>query len=132
LIQTSRPVLACFLSSGPWRPSLSLGRRQSRLALVTQLSYQPAMTSPNSAGPLPSPSFQGIDNFRDFGGYPTPGGRWVKRGKLYRSAHHGRATEADLAALSALGLSAVVDLRRTEERDRDPGRRWAPFGAVVI
>jgi protein-tyrosine phosphatase len=82
--------------------------------------------------PIPACTFESIDNFRDFGGYATPDGRRVRRGRLYRSAHHGRATDADLAALAHLGLSAIVDLRRPEERLREPGRRWAPFGAAVI
>jgi protein tyrosine/serine phosphatase len=76
--------------------------------------------------------FQGLDNFRDFGGYAAAGGRRVKTGRLYRSAHHGRATDADLAALGALGLSAVIDLRRTEERLRDPNRRWSACAATTI
>jgi protein tyrosine/serine phosphatase len=78
------------------------------------------------------PAFEGVDNFRDFGGYAASGGRRVKTGRLYRSAHHGRATDADLQTLGALGLSAMVDLRRAEERLRDPCRRWPTFGAEVI
>ena len=29
--------------------------------------------------------FEGIENFRDFGGYATACGRGMKRGRLYRS-----------------------------------------------
>ncbi len=78
------------------------------------------------------PAFEGVDNFRDFGGYATADGRRVRLGRLYRSAHHGRATDADLVALGVLDLGTIVDLRRPEERRRDPCRRWAPFGARVI
>jgi len=76
--------------------------------------------------------FEGVDNFRDFGGYATACGRGLKRGLLYRSAHHARASEADLTALKSLGVTVVVDLRRTVEREREPSRRWAEFAAEVI
>lgn len=76
--------------------------------------------------------FEGVDNFRDFGGYGTACGRGLRSGVLFRSANHARATEADLAALQALGLSVIVDLRRSVERSRDPSRRWEPFAATVI
>ena len=39
---------------------------------------------------------EGVENFRDYGGYAVPGGRRVVRGRLWRSAHHGGATDADL------------------------------------
>jgi len=76
--------------------------------------------------------FEGVHNFRDFGGYPTASGRGLKRGLLYRSANHARATEADLAALRDLGVAVIVDLRRTVEREREPSRRWPDFAAEVI
>ncbi len=76
--------------------------------------------------------FEGIENFRDFGGYDTAHGRPLKRGLLYRSANHAYATDADLARMAQLNLAAIIDLRRTEERTREPNRRWAGFGARVI
>jgi protein tyrosine/serine phosphatase len=76
--------------------------------------------------------FEAIENFRDFGGYPTACGRGLKRGRLYRSGHHGLATDADLARLRALGVAAIVDLRNASEREREPGRRWAGFAGEVI
>jgi protein tyrosine/serine phosphatase len=76
--------------------------------------------------------FEGVDNFRDFGGYDTQCGRGVRRGLLYRSANHARATEADLAAMRALGLKTIVDLRKRGERDLEPSRRWSEFDAAVI
>lgn len=76
--------------------------------------------------------FDGIENFRDFGGYDTAHGRPLKRGLLYRSANHAHATDADLARMRELGVAAIVDLRRTEERTREPSKRWADFDAQVI
>lgn len=76
--------------------------------------------------------FEGIENFRDFGGYDTGHGRPLRRGLLYRSANHAYATDADLARMAELNLAAIVDLRRTQERTREPSRRWPGFGAAVV
>ncbi|HEY8574013.1 tyrosine-protein phosphatase [Phenylobacterium sp.] len=76
--------------------------------------------------------FEGIENFRDFGGYATACGRGVRRGVLYRSANHAYATEADLQRMRDLGLAAIIDLRRPEERAREPSKRWPGFGAAVV
>ena len=75
--------------------------------------------------------FEGIHNFRDFGGYPARG-RTLKSGLLYRSANHAYATDADLQRLADLNLAVIVDLRRPNEREREPCRRWDGFGAEVI
>ncbi len=76
--------------------------------------------------------FEGIDNFRDFGGYRTAGGAQVKAGRLFRSANHAYATDSDLAALRDLGVEVIVDLRRRREREREPSRRWDGFAGHVI
>jgi protein tyrosine/serine phosphatase len=75
---------------------------------------------------------EAVENFRDFGDYPTASGRRLKRGQLYRSASHGRATDADLEAMDALDIAVIVDLRRPGERERDPSRRPPNFKGVVI
>lgn len=75
--------------------------------------------------------FDGIDNFRDFGDYAA-GHRRLKRGLLYRSASQAQATEADLERLAALGIGVIVDLRRSNEREHQPSRRWSGFAAQVI
>ena len=49
-------------------------------------------------------AFEAIDNFRDYGDYATAAGRRVKHGRLLRSAHHARASEADLERLKALDI----------------------------
>jgi len=76
--------------------------------------------------------FDGIENFRDFGGYDTAHGRPLKRGLLYRSANHAYASDADLQRMRELGLAAIVDLRRADERAREPSKRWPGFGAAVV
>ncbi len=75
---------------------------------------------------------EGVGNFRDFGGYAGRDGRRVRRGRLYRSAHHGQATDADLEAIAALNLAAIVDLRRGEERERMPCRRHGGYAGLLI
>jgi protein tyrosine/serine phosphatase len=76
-------------------------------------------------------AFEGIENFRDFGGYAA-GDRRLKPGLLYRSGHHGMASDADLERLGELGLALIVDLRRSNERETAPTRRWPGFSAHVI
>lgn len=77
-------------------------------------------------------AFEGIENFRDFGGYDTACGRGLKAGVLYRSANHGQATQADLQKMADLGIKVIIDLRRRRERDREPSRRWKGFDGQVI
>ena len=75
--------------------------------------------------------FEGVENVRDFGGYLGAAGP-LPRGRLFRSAHQGRATDVDLERLDALNLAVAVDLRRPDERRRDPCRRSPTFGAQVV
>lgn len=75
---------------------------------------------------------EGIHNFRDFGGWSVSGGGTVRRGLLYRSGQHVGASEADLAAIAALDIRTVVDLRGTSERARNPCRRVEGFAGEVV
>lgn len=77
-------------------------------------------------------AFEAIDNFRDFGDYATTAGRRVQPGRLLRSAHHARASDADLERLRLLDIGAVVDLRRPGERRDQPSRRPEGFSGLVI
>ena len=77
-------------------------------------------------------AFEAIDNFRDYGDYATAAGRRISPGRLLRSAHHARATDADLERLKGFGIGAVVDLRRPGERRDQPSRRHEGFDALVI
>lgn len=79
-----------------------------------------------------TPEFEAIENFRDFGGYATACGRGLKAGRLFRSANHSYATEADLQVLRDLGVRVIVDLRRPMERQREPSKRWPDFDGHVV
>ena len=69
--------------------------------------------------------FVGALNFRDLGGYPTASGGSTRWGLLYRSSSLHRLTADDLTAFDSLGVRAIFDLRRDEEREQDPGPRPA-------
>jgi protein-tyrosine phosphatase len=75
---------------------------------------------------------QGIHNFRDLGGYASAHGGRVRSQVLWRSAQHGEASAADLAAVDALGLATVIDLRGPSERDFKPCLRPEGFAAQVF
>ncbi|RKQ72077.1 protein tyrosine/serine phosphatase [Litorimonas taeanensis] len=66
--------------------------------------------------------FTSILNFRDFGGYKTNDGAEVATGKLFRSAHLNTLSDEELAAIAALKIGLVVDLRHKPERERQPSR----------
>jgi protein-tyrosine phosphatase len=75
--------------------------------------------------------FDQIGNFRDFGGYRAVDGNLVK-GRLYRSAHHAGASQADLERLAELDLGAIIDLRSASERRRFPSRRPAGYAGRIV
>jgi protein-tyrosine phosphatase len=75
--------------------------------------------------------FTGIHNFRDYGGYATNDGGWLKTGLLFRSGQHVGATADDLAALGALKIRSVIDLRGNSERRSYPCARPEGFDAQV-
>lgn len=76
--------------------------------------------------------FQGINNFRDYGGYATADGRRLRRGVLFRSGQHFHATPDDLLIVSDLSLRTVIDLRGNSERAAWPCRRPGSFDAHVV
>ena len=64
--------------------------------------------------------FEGIQNFRDMGGYRTRAGAVVRWGQVFRAdALHGLSSD-DLALYERLGLRAVYDLRGDLEREERP------------
>ncbi|MAK59788.1 MAG: hypothetical protein CMK09_02295 [Ponticaulis sp.] len=73
---------------------------------------------------------KGVRNFRDFGGYATPTGR-VRQGLLFRSGHYNEATDEDLEYLNGLNVGFHVDLRRPDERDRQPNK-WPAEPVIMV
>ncbi|HEX4259894.1 MAG TPA: tyrosine-protein phosphatase [Acetobacteraceae bacterium] len=59
-------------------------------------------------------------NLRDLGGWTTADGRTVRSGRVFRSAALVRLSAADEAAVGALGLRTVCDLRGAAERAAAP------------
>lgn len=55
-------------------------------------------------------------NVRDLGGYQGRAGQTLRWNRLYRADDLGRATAGDLAAIAALGVTTVIDLRTDRER----------------
>ncbi len=74
----------------------------------------------------------GVHNFRDYGGYAALGGGRLQSGMLWRSAQHEAATDEDLAALDAIGLDTIIDLRGDDEREMHPCRRSDNFAGRVL
>ena len=73
-------------------------------------------------------SFQGGCNFRDIGGYSGLENRTVRWGQVYRTGVLSYFSNEDHPPLMSLGVRAICDLRRAEEREREP-TRW-PDNAV--
>jgi protein tyrosine/serine phosphatase len=75
--------------------------------------------------------FEGIHNFRDYGGYAARAGR-LARGRLWRSGQHAGATPADLARVRQLNIATVIDLRGDSERAKFPCLRHEDFAGDVL
>ena len=72
--------------------------------------------------------FDGIQNFRDLGGYRTAGGGSVRWGQVYRADALHKMTDGDIEAFARLGVRTVFDLRSEVERTEFPG----PFASVHL
>lgn len=76
-------------------------------------------------------SLQGGCNFRDIGGYRTQNGRIVRWGRVFRAGVLSYITDADYRSLQALDIRAICDLRRADERQKEP-TRWPTSSAREI
>ena len=75
--------------------------------------------------------FEGIHNFRDYGGYAARAGH-LAPGRLWRSGQHAGATPDDLARVRDLNIATVIDLRGDSERAKYPCLRHADFAGDVL
>ncbi len=62
----------------------------------------------------------GLQNFRDLGGYRVASGRHTRWGRLFRADSLHKLTDADRVTLARLGLRVVADLRSDKERVLHP------------
>ena len=62
--------------------------------------------------------FEGCVNFRDLGGYRTADGRMVAWRTLFRADGLNKLSDADVAQLTDLGLTTVIDLRTRDEAEQ--------------
>lgn len=76
--------------------------------------------------------FERIFNLRDLGGMRTVDGRSLRRGLVYRSDDPHLATEADVEALRALGITTVIDLRLDEEVGVRGSAVWEALNVVPV
>lgn len=76
-------------------------------------------------------SFEGGCNFRDIGGYATLSGRHVRWGQVYRTGVLSYFTDSDCTRLLDLRVRAICDLRREEERTREP-TRWPDVAVQAL
>jgi protein-tyrosine phosphatase len=67
--------------------------------------------------------FSGVKNLRDLGGYRTESGVTTRWRRVFRSDSPHNFTPGDLEAFDAMGIRAIYDLRRSAEREEDPGPR---------
>jgi len=64
--------------------------------------------------------FDGVQNFRDLGGYPSRFGGAIRWGHVYRAAALHEMTPADRALFDELGIVTVYDLRSSIEFEEHP------------
>ena len=76
-------------------------------------------------------AFEGGCNFRDVGGYAAMDGRQVRWGQVYRTGVLSYFTDSDHRSLLQLGVRTICDLRRAEERRREP-TRWPDTSVVPL
>jgi protein-tyrosine phosphatase len=76
-------------------------------------------------------SLEGGCNFREVGAYRTRDGRRMRSGRMYRSGSMSYFTAGDETLVRQLGIRTLLDLRRADERLREP-TRWTDRTDVRI
>jgi protein-tyrosine phosphatase len=74
---------------------------------------------------------EGGCNFRDVGGHVAADGRTVRWGRVFRAGVLSYFTPADGERLASLGVRAICDLRRVDERTREP-TRWPTADVAIL
>ena len=74
---------------------------------------------------------EGVVNFRDIGGQRTTDGRTVRTGWVYRAAHFGDATDADIAELERRNVKLFIDFRGPGDIEAD-GHNRMPAGSRLV
>lgn len=107
----------------------AIGRRlvTSSLSLLVLMLPQDLSTSTQSR----HLTLQGGCNFRDIGGYRTRSGRTVKWGQVFRAGVLSYVTDEDHRVLQPFGIRAICDLRRADERTKEP-TRWPDATARAL
>lgn len=109
------------------------GAGLGRVALNIDSRGRGAVLNPPMTEPQRHLPFDGVINFRDFGGYATAEGGRLRWKKLFRSAHLANLTDADHARLIDLGISAICDFRTVDESARGASRLPAvPFDRLHL
>jgi protein-tyrosine phosphatase len=85
-----------------------------KFVVVSERLMNPSQSSPHRVFAL-----RGGCNFRDIGGYRAQAAT-VRWGKVYRTGVLSYLTDEDHRALQQLRVTAICDLRRAEEREREP------------
>jgi protein-tyrosine phosphatase len=88
--------------------------------------------SENAAAAGEAIAVASVPNLRDVGGWPTRDGRTVRRGLAYRAVTLHWLADGDMAAVEALGLRTVYDLRTESERSAEPDRAMDGVERVVV
>jgi protein-tyrosine phosphatase len=91
-----------------------------RQAVATYASVAPHGAGPAVVAGARRLGFEGVQNFRDLGGYRVAGGGRTRWGRLFRADSLHKLTAADQHAFDQLGLRVVVDLRGDRERETHP------------
>lgn len=76
-------------------------------------------------------SLTGGCNFRDIGGYRTRYGQHVRWGQVFRAGVLTYVTPEDHRCLTPLGIRTICDLRRADERSKEP-TAWPDSSARTL
>lgn len=107
-----------------------------------------SFTVPKSFGPVPlfrtqteigyryiglrKIELEGTSNFRDIGGYLTQDAPQLRFGRIFRSDNLARLTDSDWEIIKELGVSQIIDLRRSDEKARSQTRAPRNSGIDII